>query len=136
QFIPFPNNPGYMYAYILVNTGTYHLESDEPITAYYYGAYQRGSIAYPIGDIRPDRYQDSFRICINDTVLLTAPAADSVLWSNGSRQQSIKAYETGSYSVQLFYPGGCYKSRTYWVEVTPYTSSPLTDSFYKCPEDT
>ena len=137
QFMAFPNNPGYMYAYILLDSITYHLESDEPITAYYYGAYQRGSAAYPIGDIHPNIVKDdSFRICINDTVILTAPAADSVLWSNGSRQQSIKAYETGSYSVQLFYPGGCNKSRTYWVDVTPYTQSQLTDSFYKCPQDT
>jgi hypothetical protein len=46
-------------------------------------------------------------ICPNEQVTITAPAANSYLWSNGATTQSITVSNAGSYSVLVYYPGDC-----------------------------
>jgi len=58
----------------------------------------------------------SLQFCEGGSVILTASAGASYLWSNGSVSQSIEVTEAGNYSVQVTNSNGC--SNTAEVAVT------------------
>ena len=63
--------------------------------------------------------------CQGQSVMLTAPAASSYLWSNGAQTQSIIVSTAGTYSVTVTGPGGC-----------TATSTPVMVNVYALPAPT
>ena len=63
--------------------------------------------------------------CQGQSVMLTAPAASSYLWSNGAQTQSIIVSTAGTYSVTVTGQGGC-----------TATSTPVTVNVYALPSPT
>lgn len=62
--------------------------------------------------------------CQGDSVMLTASAGVSYLWSNGKTTQSIYAISSGSYSVTVTVTGGCSAQSTpVTVTMNPYPAS-------------
>lgn len=144
RFVPFPNNPAYMYAYIKMDTvQTYHLQSKDRILAYYYGAYSQGSTVFNIGDLNVSPFvtapvrsfkPDSFAICYNDKATLSVGQADKYQWSNGDSVQSIQVTDTGLYYVHMRYDDSCGRGGTkiFHVRYKDYTEDNAKDTLYKC----
>jgi hypothetical protein len=61
--------------------------------------------------------QGPTNFCSGDSVLLSAPAGFTYLWSNGSTNQSITVNSTGSYSVQTI-SGACTSAVSQATQVT------------------
>lgn len=145
QFLPFPGNPDYMFAYIRPDTnGWHHLVSAEPISAYYYAAAIQASIAYPLGDMRvspfvkaPVTTLDTIRVCVGDTAVLSAGSADTYAWSNGAHTEQIKTGNPGLYYVSKYASGSCLgETRLFQVVAQPYEETLSTDTLYKCRQET
>ena len=61
-----------------------------------------------------------------DSVILIANNAESYLWSNGSTDQKITVFDSGSYSVEIIDPNGCSGiSDPVEVTVTEIADAPL-----------
>lgn len=146
KFIPFPGDPDYMYAYVKLHAGQYHLQSQEKIIAYYYAAYSCGSIAFSLGDVSPAYKYVDYPVSKMDTVImcnrmditLTAPQADEYLWSDGTTGSSIITKDTGLYYVYVSYNESCNSGfiKTFYVQSVAYAQIILQDTVYTCVDST
>jgi PKD repeat protein len=66
-----------------------------------------------------------YNICVGDTVILNAPAADTYLWSNGATTASIPVSTAGFYSVIVYNSFGCGTASADSTEVT--VNDPVSD---------
>ncbi len=113
QFLPFPGNPGYAYAYIKPDTGVvYHLTSADKIVANYYAAAYHGSIDFALGDVNPYLYYnelpaETIDICAMDSCTLKAIPAFSYAWSTGATTPEITTADTGRYAVLTLQDNDC-----------------------------
>ena len=65
--------------------------------------------------------------CSGDSVTLTANTGNSYLWSNGASTQAITVNASGSFTVEVTYPGGCNStSSNTTVTVNPLPSPTIT----------
>lgn len=107
QFHPFPDNPGYMYAYVKPDTGIlYHLTSADKIVANYYAATNCGSLDFALGDVNSyvffnEQPTDTVNVCVIDTTILNAGPGTTYEWSTGATTSEIIATDTGLYSVVI-----------------------------------
>jgi len=142
NFVPFPNNPDYMYALIRVDTvSVHHLVSKDKILAYVISAYTQGSAVYPVGDVNPSNFvsapllsSDTVTACVNDTITLTATPADHYRWSTGSTSRQITVTDTGQYYVHCLYNDSCGggNSMIFQVMLKDYKQQLQKDTLYKC----
>ena len=61
-------------------------------------------LPFPLPTIMPD---STIIFCLGDSVILTASAARSYLWSNDDTTQSIMVYDSGIYAVMVTDENGC-----------------------------
>lgn len=65
--------------------------------------------------------------CIGDSVLLTASAGNTYLWSNGATTQTTMIHTTGTYNVAVTYLNGCTRvAPAVSVTVNPQPSAMIT----------
>ncbi len=143
QFVPFNSNPDYMYAYIKLDSGQFHVASQDKIIAYHYSAYPQGSIAYPLGDVNALQDitfvlepTDTTVVCGTWPVTFSPPPADNYLWWDGSFSDSIKTSDTGLFYVRLYYDDSCKSNiKLFYVKRIGYDPSRLNDTLYTCLKD-
>lgn len=90
----------------------------------------------PVAKISTGSYMagNVIELCRNETILLTASAGYSYLWSDGSTTQSIEVDSTGSYFVTVHTPCGIATSDTLQVNmVTP--AAPIVRGDTVCVHD-
>jgi gliding motility-associated-like protein len=63
-------------------------------------------------------YTGSTTFCEGDSLLLTSSAGTAYLWSNGETTQDIQARVTGSYTVRVANPDGCFSLPSVPVDIT------------------
>lgn len=137
-FVPFPNNPGYMYANVRMDTTiTYHITSQDPIVGYFIGACPFGSSVFSLGDLSTQPIPvDTAVLCDSGSVQLRADTAATYLWSDGSTGQTITVTDTGLYEVHMQYPDDCIGGWTGAKQIRvlsrPNDWNSLQDTLDKC----
>ncbi|KAA5532220.1 gliding motility-associated C-terminal domain-containing protein [Taibaiella lutea] len=133
QFLPFPANPDYAYAYITPDTGIiYHLTSSDKIVANYYAGAYHGSIDFALGDVNPYLFfdevpTDTIKVCAMDREILDAGPGLSHEWSTGQTSEEINVTDTGLYSVLTFQDDDCIgKLKKFLIKSTPSYLVPMT----------
>ena len=69
----------------------------------------------------------ALEVCEGDSVILTAPLADTYSWSNGLPTQSITVFDAGTYEVTIYDPIGCgYTPPPVTIDLIPLPQGQIT----------
>jgi gliding motility-associated-like protein len=145
-FLPFPNDPNYMYTVIRPDTGiVYHVTSGERIIGYGYGGAIQGSSAWIMGDVSSSDFvsapllnqvPDTVIGCVNGTVVLDAGPADEYKWSTGAITQQISVTGPGYFSVMTRSYDTCAGfTKQLWVTMDSYAQVEISDTLLKCQKE-
>jgi gliding motility-associated-like protein len=139
KFDPFPLNPEWQYAHILLKQDEkYYLQSAGPVIAYQLEEENDGSYTTALSDSRllggTVHFSDTLYKCNQDSFELTALYADTYSWSTGATTQSIIVSVPGFYSVTSSTGDACMNMSTqqdfYIIEMK--NKEPVSDTIVKC----